>query len=103
MAERMLIVVDVQNDFCEGGALAVTGGAEVAARVAAHLRDHATDYDRILFTQDWHRPDTDNGGHFAAAAAGAQVTVLRDLTAAVSPDNDEQVLGSLAAAGVQVR
>ena len=33
-----LIVVDVQNDFCEGGSLPVTGGAQVAADIAALLR-----------------------------------------------------------------
>ena len=35
---RALIVVDVQNDFCEGGSLAVAGGAAVAAAITAHIR-----------------------------------------------------------------
>ena len=39
-----LIVVDVQNDFCEGGALGVTGGAAVAAGVSEHLAEHADAY-----------------------------------------------------------
>jgi nicotinamidase/pyrazinamidase len=59
---RALIVVDLQNDFCEGGSLAVAGGAEVAARVSAHVLDHADDYAAIVATADWH---LDPGGHFA--------------------------------------
>ena len=34
---RALIVVDVQNDFCEGGSLAVAGGAAVAAAISGHI------------------------------------------------------------------
>ncbi|MCS6711658.1 isochorismatase family protein [Brachybacterium sp. EF45031] len=67
MTRTMLIVVDVQNDFCEGGALGVDGGAAVAQRIAAHLRDHAEDYDMVVVSQDWHDPDSDNGGHFSDA------------------------------------
>ena len=69
MSSRMLIIVDVQNDFCEGGALGVEGGAGVAARVAEHVRVHGGRYERILASQDWHRGDTDNGGHFAVPPA----------------------------------
>lgn len=65
MSARMLIIVDVQNDFCEGGALGVEGGAEVSARIAEHVRRAGDQYDRILASGDWHRGDTDNGGHFA--------------------------------------
>jgi len=39
---RALIIVDVQNDFCEGGSLAVAGGADVAADVSAALSDVST-------------------------------------------------------------
>lgn len=69
MSSRMLIIVDVQNDFCEGGALGVDGGAEVARRIAEHVRGHGAGYDRILVSQDWHRGGTDNGGHFAVPPA----------------------------------
>jgi nicotinamidase/pyrazinamidase len=56
-----LIVVDVQNDFCEGGSLAVAGGAEVARRVAALLAgDHG--YYHVVATRDHH---IDPGEHFA--------------------------------------
>ena len=64
---RALIVVDVQNDFCEGGALAVAGGAAVAGAITGYLREHADRYATVVATRDWHRalPDT-NDGHFAA-------------------------------------
>ena len=62
-----LIVVDVQNDFCEGGSLAVAGGAAVAARISDHLRRHGDRYDTVVATRDWHAPLHDtNDGHFAA-------------------------------------
>ena len=57
-----LVVVDVQNDFCEGGSLAVAGGADVAAAISAHLRDHADRYAGVVATQDWH---VDPGPHFS--------------------------------------
>ena len=69
MTTRLLIIVDVQNDFCEGGALGVDGGGAVAERIAEVVREHGGDYDRILASQDWHRGDTDNGGHFAVPPA----------------------------------
>jgi nicotinamidase/pyrazinamidase len=59
---RALIVVDVQNDFCEGGSLAVDGGAVVAERISAYLRDHSDDYATVVATRDWH---IDPGDHFA--------------------------------------
>ena len=62
-----LIVVDVQNDFCEGGSLAVAGGAAVAARITDYLRRHGDEYDTVVATRDWHAPLPDtNDGHFAA-------------------------------------
>lgn len=58
---RALIVVDVQNDFCEGGALAVAGGAAVASAISAYLHDGA-DYRHVVATQDFH---IDPGDHFS--------------------------------------
>jgi nicotinamidase/pyrazinamidase len=57
-----LVVVDVQNDFCEGGSLPVTGGAAVAAGVAELVRRRHRAYGPVVFTRDWH---TDPGAHFA--------------------------------------
>ena len=62
---RALIVVDLQQDFCDGGALAVEGGSEVAGLVADYLRVLADAYALVVTTRDWHEGDNDNGGHFA--------------------------------------
>ncbi len=66
---RALIVVDVQNDFCEGGSLAVDGGGGVARSITALV---GTDrcrgaYDTVVATKDWH---VDPGEHFADPAVG---------------------------------
>ncbi|RZS34071.1 nicotinamidase/pyrazinamidase [Herbihabitans rhizosphaerae] len=57
---RALIVVDVQNDFCEGGSLPVTGGAEVAAAISRHKESGG--YDAVVATRDYH---IDPGAHFS--------------------------------------
>lgn len=63
---KALIVVDVQNDFCEGGALAVEGGNDVAIKIRDHVETNHNDYAVIVFTQDFHKPwPHTNGGHFA--------------------------------------
>jgi nicotinamidase/pyrazinamidase len=66
--KRALIVVDVQNDFCEGGSLAVAGGAEVAYRIGTLLHHwsakdpKAPDYAAVVATRDHHvQPE----GHFS--------------------------------------
>ena len=63
---RALLVVDVQNDFVEGGSLGVDGGHKVARRISAHLAEHADEYAAVVASRDWHEPHSDNGGHFAA-------------------------------------
>ncbi|WP_411076874.1 isochorismatase family protein [Streptomyces sp. cmx-10-25] len=61
---RALIVVDVQNDFCEGGSLAVRGGADVAAAITDLVGQTAgTSYRHVVATRDHH---VDPGSHFAA-------------------------------------
>ncbi len=76
-----LIIVDVQNDFCPGGSLAVEGGDEVATKlsgVATHFRVKGA---RIFATQDWHPENhssfKDNGGpwppHCVAGSNGAEL------------------------------
>jgi nicotinamidase/pyrazinamidase len=59
---RALIVVDVQNDFCEGGSLAVAGGRDVAAAITEYAHGHAGEYAAIVGTLDWH---VDPGDHFS--------------------------------------
>ncbi len=66
MTRRALIVVDVQNDFVEGGSLAVAGGREVAERISHLLAEHAQDYAAVVASRDWHHAEGTNGGHFAA-------------------------------------
>ncbi len=62
---RALLLVDVQNDFVEGGSLGVTGGRDVAARISEHLAAHAHEYAAVVASRDWHHADGTNGGHFA--------------------------------------
>jgi nicotinamidase-related amidase len=62
---RALLVVDVQNDFIEGGSLAVTGGRAVAASISAYLAEQADAYAAVIASRDWHHPEGTNGGHFA--------------------------------------
>lgn len=58
---KALIIVDVQNDFCEGGSLAVEGGADLASEIS-ELLESAQDLDFVVATQDWH---VDPGTHFS--------------------------------------
>jgi nicotinamidase/pyrazinamidase len=57
---RALIVVDVQNDFCEGGSLAVAGGTDVARAVSQHVAEGG--FDHVVATRDHH---VDPGAHFS--------------------------------------
>ena len=61
---KALIVVDVQNDFCEGGSLAVDGGAAVARSITetVGLDRAGGEYDLVVATKDWH---DDPGEHWA--------------------------------------
>lgn len=66
---KALFIIDVQNDFTEGGALGVTGGAAVAAGISRYLASHASEYAQVFASRDWHDAGNDNGGHFATDAA----------------------------------
>ncbi len=59
--KRALVVVDVQNDFCEGGSLAVAGGAQAASDISAYLAGDPG-YDVVVATRDAH---VDPGAHFS--------------------------------------
>ncbi|MEV1331050.1 isochorismatase family protein [Micromonospora costi] len=56
-----LIIVDVQNDFCEGGSLAVAGGADVATGISRLLAAEPDRWDHVVATKDYH---VDPGPHF---------------------------------------
>ena len=58
---RALIIVDVQNDFCEGGSLAVDGGGDVARAISRYLQD-GNGYAHVVATNDYH---VDPGSHFS--------------------------------------
>jgi nicotinamidase/pyrazinamidase len=58
---RALIIVDVQNDFCEGGSLAVAGGATVARAISQHVASEPG-YGHVVATKDFH---VDPGAHFS--------------------------------------
>ena len=66
---RALIIVDVQNDFCEGGSLAVAGGAAVARGISSLLATPGNGYAHVVATQDFH---IDPGSHFSAHPDYAQ-------------------------------
>ncbi len=66
---RALFIIDVQNDFTEGGALGVEGGSAVAAGVTKLLAEHPDAYRCVFASRDWHDIGNDNGGHFARDAA----------------------------------
>lgn len=59
---RALIVVDVQNDFCEGGSLAVAGGSDVAAAITDLIGQATAGYDHVVATRDHHVAP---GDHFS--------------------------------------
>ena len=70
--DEALIVIDVQNDFCPGGALAVAGGDEIIARINGLMDDFQT----IVLTQDWHPA---NHASFAANHPGAAPFSLTEM------------------------
>jgi len=69
---KALIVIDVQNDFCPNGALAVAGGDEIIPRINAMMGD----FDATILTQDWHP-----AGHssFASSHAGSDAYSMIDM------------------------
>ncbi len=71
-ADHALIVIDVQNDFCPGGALAVAEGDAVVAPINALMDDFAI----IVLTQDWHPADHSS---FAANHPGAAPFSLTEM------------------------
>ncbi|MEM7438085.1 MAG: bifunctional nicotinamidase/pyrazinamidase [Pseudomonadota bacterium] len=72
MTDTALIVIDVQNDFCPGGALAVAGGDDIVPGIN-RLMD---DFDAVVLTQDWH---PSNHTSFADNHEGAEAFSLVDM------------------------
>ena len=71
-ADEALIVIDVQNDFCPGGALAVAGGDQIIPQINALMDEFQT----VVFTQDWHPA---NHASFAANHPGAAPFSLTEM------------------------
>ena len=69
---KALIVIDPQNDFCPGGALAVAGGDEIMPRINAMMAD----FDLVVLTQDWHP-----AGHssFASSHSGSDPFTVTEM------------------------
>lgn len=67
-----LLVIDVQTDFCPGGALAVDGGDAIVPRINAMMDD----FDAVILTQDWHPADHSS---FAASHPGKSPFELIDM------------------------
>jgi nicotinamidase/pyrazinamidase len=83
---QALVIVDFQNDFCPGGALAVPEGDEIGGRI--NELAGSGEYDLVVATRDWHPPDhgsfSDQGGtwpvHCVAGTPGAQLHHALDPT-----------------------
>lgn len=92
-----LVIVDVQNDFCEGGSLAVAGGADVAGAIAELVAERGGDYDHVVATADWH---IDPGDHFSETpdyVATWPVHCVADSAGAAFHPNMVPALGSVEA------
>ncbi|MEV5572627.1 isochorismatase family protein [Spirillospora sp. NPDC052269] len=63
---KALLIIDVQNDFCEGGSVPVSGGADVAAAISRHVakKGKEGEYAHVVATRDFHM---DPGAHFSDA------------------------------------
>ena len=75
---RALIIVDVQNDFTEGGPLEIAGGDEVAYQIGTYLGKTRDRYALVVTTQDWHIDPQDDhfsrhAAHCIADSAGAEL------------------------------
>lgn len=100
---RALFIIDVQNDFTEGGTLAVAGGSAVATAISRYLAQHPDRYDSVFASRDWHSGIGDNGGHFATTEAPDFVSTWPVHCVADTPGADYHPQLSTAGVTVQVR
>ena len=78
--KKALVVVDMQNDFCPGGTLAVKEGDSIIPVINKYIDSFSRAGDPVVFTRDWHTPDhcsfTSSGGiwpaHCVAGTTGAE-------------------------------
>lgn len=69
MNKKILIIIDAQYDFIEGGKLSVDGATKIMDNLVKYIRENGAIYDKILLTADWH-PHThcsfnENGGEWS--------------------------------------
>jgi nicotinamidase/pyrazinamidase len=94
---RALIIVDFQNDFTPGGALAVAGGDEIGARIDALAR--SGEFDLVVATRDWHPPDH---GSFAAQGGPWPVHCVQGTAGAdFHPSLDLALVGAVVDTGYE--
>jgi nicotinamidase/pyrazinamidase len=97
---RALVIVDVQNDFCEGGSLAVEGGAAIAAAISRYLAADGARYAHVAASRDYH---VDPGGHFSAEpdfrTSWPPHCVAGTVGAAFHPDFDTSRVGTVFSKG----
>jgi nicotinamidase/pyrazinamidase len=96
---RALLIVDVQPTFCEGGELAVSGGNQVAERIAEHVRAHRAQYRLTITSQDWH---LDPGKHFSEHPDFIDTWPPHGLVGTPNAELHPAVAGALGSAGADV-
>jgi len=74
--DDVLLVVDIQNDFCEGGSLAVPGAVEIIPNINRFARR----FRHVILTQDWHPP-----GHLSFASSHAGKRTFETITVSYGP------------------
>ncbi|MDL1913407.1 MAG: bifunctional nicotinamidase/pyrazinamidase [Bergeyella sp.] len=82
--KKALLVIDIQNDFCQGGALAVSGGEEVIPYVNGLMENNL--YSEIVLTQDWHPKNHKSFASFHKKNTGETV-LLNNLPQILWPDH----------------
>ncbi len=100
---RALFIIDVQNDFTEGGALGVDGGEAVAAGITDYLAEHRDDYSLVVASRDWHSGENDNGGHFAVGAEPDYVTTWPPHCVAGTPGAEYHAALDISQVDVHIR
>lgn len=86
MSKKALILVDLQNDFCEGGSLAVAGGSKVIP-LANRLQPH---FDIVVASQDWHPANHVSFAMNHEHAAVGDVILVDDIPQVLWPHHCEQ-------------
>jgi nicotinamidase/pyrazinamidase len=96
---RALLIVDVQPTFCEDGELPVSGGNEVAFRIAEHLLAHRGEYAHTVTSQDWH---VDPAHHFSSEPDYVDTWPPHGLADTANADLHPALLAALGAGGADV-